>query len=136
MGYYGNNNVSFSELLGKTLSRVIGDKNDHELIFETTDGERYKMYHEQDCCESVWIEDIDAPIEDLVGDPILLAEESDSDDNYDIPESQYGDGSETWTFYKLSTVKASVNIRWCGSSNGYYSESVDFIKLPRTEPYG
>lgn len=39
------------------------------------------------------------------------------------------DGSETKTFYWFRTEKGEVTIRWYGSSNGYYSESVNFVHV-------
>jgi len=120
----------FEELLGKTLASVEGKVGGDEIVFVTDSGERFKLYHRSDCCESVSVEDICGDLSDLVGEPILLAEEAVSLE--DPPgyhdESQYRE-SFTWTFYKLSTIKGSVTIRWLGESNGYYSESVDFCKM-------
>jgi len=109
-------------LSGKTLSKVRVWK--HSIFFTLTTGEKYVMYHEQDCCESVTVEDVCGDVLDLVGNPILLAEEV-------VKESFSNEHqeSETWTFYKLSTVKGSVTIRWYGTSNGYYSERVTFEPL-------
>lgn len=115
-----NSDYSVTELIGKTLSDIAST--DTAIVFTLQDGEKYKMYHVQDCCESVYVEDIDGDINDLIGVPILAAEESSSQ------EHKYGD-SYTWTFYKFATVKGYVTIRWCGTSNGYYSESVDFVKI-------
>ncbi|PEM65308.1 hypothetical protein CN613_25530 [Bacillus pseudomycoides] len=95
---------------------------DDELHFKTEDGETYKMFHRQNCCESVYIESIVGELDDLLNSPVLMAEEVE----------QAGDssswGTSTWTFYKLATLKGYVTIRWLGESNGCYSESVDFVK--------
>lgn len=118
--------LSVSELFGKTLKNVYEASD--EIIFEVDNGDKYKLYHSQDCCESVSIEDINGDLQDLVGSPITLAEESTSSENPDGVEKGYQD-SFTWTFYRFATVKGYVDIRWYGESNGYYSESVYFCKI-------
>lgn len=116
-----------SELVGLTLSSVdrIGSE---ELRFTVDDGRVYTMFHDQDCCESVEIDDIVGDLSDLVGSPILISEERNSPETPRIYPSlpDYVDESFTWTFYEIATNKGSVTIKWHGSSNGYYSESVDF----------
>lgn len=95
------------------------------LVFHCTSGEVYEMFHQQDCCESVYIEDINGDLQDLIGNPILIADESINCDN----PLTYNCESWTWTFYKFATVKGYVDIRWYGSSNGYYSERVGFDRI-------
>jgi hypothetical protein len=86
-------------------------------------------------------------LEDLVGTPLLLAEEVTNretpenvtfENDPDIEDIVYLnlDGKkvtlqdeETWTFYKFATVKGYVDIRWFGTSNGYYSERVSLKRV-------
>lgn len=109
------------DLFGKTLTSV-ENVNGEELVFTTTEGRKYRLYHYQDCCESVFIESIVGDLNDLVGEPLLMVEESSNEG-----ESEYG--TSTWTFYKFATRKGYVDVRWFGESNGYYSESVDFEEV-------
>ncbi len=112
-------------IIGKTFKKITVNKNKDEIEFISTNGEHYIMHHEQDCCESVDIEDIDGDLTDLMNSPIIIAEEVNNKDN---PRDK-NDDSFTWTFYKLATEKGNVTIRWYGSSNGYYSEKVTFYKI-------
>lgn len=112
--------MNISDFVGKTFACVEKDGDDR-IVFGENNGERFIMEHMQDCCESVFIEDVCGEFVDLVGSPILVAEEVSCDKG---PLTDY-DESYTWTFYKFSTIKGSVTIRWYGTSNGYYSESVD-----------
>ena len=116
--------ADFSSLVGETIDKIDvieGAEND-EIHFHC--GEKhFVLQHFQDCCESVTIESIAGDTNDLIGSPVVMAEESSS------PESADGDDSHTWTFYKLATAKGYVDVRWHGSSNGYYSEAVSFILL-------
>lgn len=124
MNYYSKMK-DVSELLGKTLVSVTQVGRD-EILFVTAEGETYKLYHEQDCCEYVEIEDVVGDLQDLVGSEILVAEEVTGTTPKGFRESDHE--SHTWTFYKFATIKGYVDIRWFGSSNGYYSESVNFCK--------
>ena len=116
---------SFEDLQGRLLCKIVnlGD----ELHFHLTEDHYVRMYHQQDCCESVSIEDIVGDLDDLVGTPLLLVEEVSNyePDERPVDEDDYSYDSETWTYYRFRTIKGSVDIRWYGTSNGYYSESVD-----------
>lgn len=117
--------VEISELIGKTFSKV--KKTDNELLFLRPLGDGFKFFHEQDCCESVYIDDVVGDLNDLVGSPILQAEEI-SSEGFEAKDKEF-DESFTWTFYKFATIKGSVTVKWYGSSNGNYSESVDFKRI-------
>lgn len=116
--------ADIKELLGKTCTSVVNSE-DERIAFITDVGPDYVMYHDQDCCESVYVEDIVGELADLVGSPILVAEEVSSED---YPSKEGHSEEEQWTFYKLATIKGSVTIRWYGESN-YYSTSVSFKEL-------
>lgn len=122
--------MEFKRLKGLTIVDVKGlEKGSEEVFFETKNaaGEtrKFHMLHYQDCCESVYVADVDGDVTDLIGAKVVEAYEetkdaSGSEDVYD---------SGTWTFYFIQTTKGGVWIRWLGESNGYYSESVDFEEV-------
>lgn len=74
-----SNYTVFSDLVGKTITSIVGGQGDEQLTIETGDDKIYRMYHNQDCCEHVYLEDIAGDLSDLVGSPILTAEESSSE---------------------------------------------------------
>ena len=114
---------TIKQLEGLVLASITGmSRGSAEVMFSTTCGRRFRMYHDQDCCENVEIEDACGDVEDLIGRPILSAEER----TMQGP-SRYE--SSTWTFYELATNRGSMTLRWLGTSNGYYSESVHFEEI-------
>lgn len=124
MSYYDD--TPLSELVGKTFTTVRNI--DDEIQFLGDEGD-YKLYHDQDCCESVSVEDVCGDLADLEGTPIVSAEELSDEPEPPQPEPEYTDESYTWTFYRFRTIKGTVTIRFYGSSNGYYSERVSFAKF-------
>ena len=115
--------VPIEKFLGEIFVEINVSEDKDSITFTTSSGDKYLMYHEQECCEDVYIEDIWGDYYDLLGSPITLAEESMNSASTEDTESF------TWTFYKLATIKGYVDFRWFGQSNGYYSESVNIVKI-------
>ena len=115
-------------LKGRTLVAVDGATEGSERVtFTTSGGDQFAMYHSQECCETVLLEEVIGDVKDLIGSPIVEAEEVSNRD-----EKPSGD-VERWTFYKLRTTKGNVTLRWLGRSNGYYSVSVEFERMPASQ---
>ena len=121
--------VDVSILKGKIL-KDIKIEGTESILFIDKDDIEYEMFHDYDCCENVYIEDICGDINNLIGSKIIMAEEV---INRDLSPLNEFDESYTWTFYKFATVKGYVTIRWYGESNGYYSEEVDFAIKDKEE---
>jgi len=110
--------MNIENMIGKVFTSVTQDG---ETMTFANDKEVFTFLHYQDCCESVSIEDIVGDLSDLVGEPLLIAEEVSG-------EAPVLDGYHEcveWTFYKFATRKGYVDVRWFGESNGYYSTSVN-----------
>lgn len=119
--------LAFESLLGKTIKKA-WQEND-QVIHILTDTGYFKLEHEQECCEEVYISDVCGELEALAGGLVVLAEEASNE----VEEMEEGDEQCIpeycmWTFYKLETSKGGVTIRWNGCSNGYYSVGVDLVE--------
>lgn len=122
--------ATFEELKGKIILGIEGlEEGSSEAKFYCSNNIQYALYHEQDCCEIVYIEDVCGDIEDILNSEILLAEETTSEETPEGVNLPSCLESYTWTFYKIGTKKGQITIRWYGGSNGYYSEKVDFLQI-------
>jgi hypothetical protein len=133
-GYSEENwNIDISDMIGKSVQHIeVGDKTEITFYCFDNDGSevRYTMYHDQDCCENVYLEDIVGDLEDLYVGKIIKAEEVTN--RNDPPPAEGSDESYTWTYYNLATIEGYIQFRWFGTSNGYYSESMNILK---TKPW-
>jgi hypothetical protein len=117
---------TLDDMKGQVFTKVYVTDNKYEMIFEN-DEFIFTFYHEDDCCESVYVDDITGDLNDLVGKPLDIVEVARHEDT--MPQGmdlKKPEDSFTWTFYKFATIKGWVDVRWLGESNGYYSEEVDF----------
>ena len=118
--------VKFEDMIGITFNKVYVDQNEEMIIFENEET-KFALFHSQDCCEAVDLEEIVGDLPDLIGTPILEARE-DTNSSNPPKESKYEPDSYTWSFYNFRTIKGSVTIRFYGESNGYYGETADLHK--------
>ncbi len=116
----------FSELQGLVLTEIVYSYNellsrDEEptVIFKSKD-RKFIMAGDGDCCARAYLEDVCGDLQQLIGDPILLAD--------GVANKMDQIGEKGWFFYKLSTIKESVTMRWMYRSSGYegYSVKVSF----------
>ena len=120
---YGNwaaSSSDFAVLNGARISSIFGAKAGSEVVQFQTDRGVLTLYHEQDCCESVLVEDVTGDPLSLYGAIVVSATERSQVGE----EGEWGE-SQTWTFYDVRTTQGDLTLRWLGESNGYYSESVD-----------
>ena len=127
--------MGIEQLKNKILAHVElklepSDRVPPHIMFHTFCGKRFKMTPYCELPFGAWLEDQCGDFRDLQLYPILLAEEV-SNTNH----KQNG-LTKHWTFYKLSTNKGSITLRWmCECANGYdlcwgdYAIGVDFYEL-------
>ena len=116
------NSINIEQLTGMTITAVVYKESDESLLIHLNT-HVLEMIHHQDCCETVYLADVVGSFEDLIGYPLLEVSES-------IVDIGSEDMSSTATYYNFKTVKASVQLRWVGESNGYYSVAVNCYLYP------
>ena len=114
--------INIDQIKGMTITAVVYKESDESLLIHLNT-HVLKMIHHQDCCETVYLADVVGSFEDLIGYPLLEVSES-------IVNTNSADMSSTATYYNFKTVKASVQLRWVGESNGYYSVAVNCYLYP------
>lgn len=117
-------------LSGMRIKSVDGlKKNSEETLIVFESGCALYMTHTQECCEMVrLVESSGLDAMELLGSVFAGVEISSSSRRDDSGEGR----TDTWI--SLLTSKGSTQLRWLGESNGYYSESIDFVALrPRAQ---
>ena len=109
--------IEFKALVGKTITDIMWLSKGYAIAtLGLSDGSFLRMYDPEIGSKEVYIEDVCGNIQDLIGSPIVRAEEY---------------SNEQWTFYIIGTAKGTVTIRWVGPESDYYGERVSlWLDMP------
>lgn len=114
---------NINEMSGKTIKECNYNKDYEEIILIMTTGERYKIYHDQDCCELVNIYWSQSNIKNIIDKTIESLEEVSQRPDIE------GDSMTITNYIFTFTDGTKANLYWVGESNGYYSEEPIIEKL-------
>lgn len=121
----------------KTIEDIKSLKNLENLVIENVEGcykgsdtmkitftnGMYVIFKYPDVFSNVDIDDVNGDVETLIGQRLLKLDVRMSNEMDNNNEPDY---SKLWTFYTFATVKGYVDVKWYGSSNGWYSVCVDW----------
>ncbi len=119
--------INANELNELTVAFV--DIDDDSMQVTTDCGRKFCFKHDQDCCEYVRIISKSDDILDIMNKRLISVEmtyldgdmfDNDPDHNYD---------SHTLSKLTFVTNDSTECVRWLGSSNGYYGETVSVYEL-------
>lgn len=117
-------------VIGKKIIHVNGlEEGSEKIRIYFDDGSKIEMFHEQECCENVYLLDFDNDELMLKFATLLSFEEA-------VERGEVQEGTATWTFYKLTTDRGHMTMRWYGESNGYYSEDVIVKYYEKSKIFG
>jgi len=116
-----------ASLIGEVITRAsLIKESGGDCVEIETDSSVYKMYHQRDCCEHVYLDyDSEQDLQHLVGQRVVNAR---LEHNTELPPLEDVDVEYLWTFYIFELETDTVVLRWFGTSNGYYSMDVSIRK--------
>lgn len=114
MSYWRSKQVEIEDFVGLTFTKV-----DADGTFYTAE-KKYDMYHSQDCCERVVLDETVGNINDITDEVITDAFTTDDGAEDDDRSYEYVE----YTNFHVVSAKGTVVFRWIGSGNGYYGTGV------------
>ena len=112
-------------IVGRKVLRFEGlEKQSEEVKVHLEGGVTLLVEVTQDCCNQGWLEDIMDYDDNMIGSTLLDIEAVWAEKGHDAPTS-YCQESHTWSYLRFKFSTGILGMRWCGTSNGYYSETAD-----------